>query len=120
MPVQKKSGILLNAPHTHTHTHTHIYIYIYIYISKLATVVEGDLKVPFSLITPSRCSGGTNPFPGLFHFTQDSYQIMLRVKQSSIKYHFLVFGMTRPGIENPVSWAISEYSTQLLKDTSSK
>ena len=26
----KKSGNLLNAPHTHTHTHTYIYIYIYI------------------------------------------------------------------------------------------
>ena len=33
MPVQKKYGNLLKAPHTHTHTHTHTLIYIYIYIS---------------------------------------------------------------------------------------
>ena len=32
MPVQKKSGNLLKAPHTHTHTHTHTHIYIYIYV----------------------------------------------------------------------------------------
>ena len=41
---------------------------------KLATVVEGDLKAPFSIaITPS----------------SDPYLIMLSVKQGGIKYHFL-------------------------------
>ena len=40
------------------------------------------------------------PFPGLLHFTLDPYLIMVSVKQSCINYHFfLVFGMTRPGIE---------------------
>ena len=35
----------------------HIYIYIYIYI-KLVTIVEGDLKAPFSIATTPRCRGG--------------------------------------------------------------
>ena len=35
---------------------------------------------------------------------------MLSVKQVSIKYHFWVFGMTRPGIEPQVSRAIGEYT----------
>ena len=39
------------------------------------------------------------PFPELLHFTLDPYLIMLSAKQSGIKYHFWVFGMTRPGIE---------------------
>ena len=38
----------------------YIYIYIYIYI-QLVTVVEGDLKVPFSMATTPRCSGGRYP-----------------------------------------------------------
>ena len=38
-------------------------------------------------------------FPGLLYFTLDPYLIMLSVKQREIKYHFWVFGMTRPGIE---------------------
>ena len=36
----KKSGNLLNAPHTHTHTHTHIYIYIYIYYMVLSVTLS--------------------------------------------------------------------------------
>ena len=52
------------------------------YISKkLATVVEGDPKVP-------RCREGAIPFLGLLHFTLDPYLIMLSVQQGSIKYHF--------------------------------
>ena len=39
------------------------------------------------------------PFPGLLHFTLDPYLILLSVKERGIKYHFKVFGMTRPGIE---------------------
>ena len=31
---------------------------------------------------------GTTPFPGLFHFTLDTYLILLSVKQGGIKYHF--------------------------------
>ena len=36
---------------------------------------------------------------------------MLSFKQGGIKYHFWVFGMSQPGIEPPVSWAIGEHST---------
>ena len=39
------------------------------------------------------------PFSGLLHFTLDQYLIMVRVKQGGMKYHFLIFGMTGPGIE---------------------
>ena len=60
-----------------------------VYSSKLATVVESDLKAPFSIATKPRCREGTIPFPGLLHFTLDTYLIMLSVKQRGIKYHFL-------------------------------
>ena len=33
--------------------------------------------------------GVTTPSPGLLHFTLDPYLIILSVKQSGIKYHFL-------------------------------
>ena len=36
---------------------------------------------------------------------------MLSVKQGDIKYHFWVFGMTRPVVEPPVSKTIDEHST---------
>ena len=65
----------------------------------MATIVEGDSKAPFSIATTPRCRGGRYSFPWLLHFTLDSYLIMLSVKQGGIKYHFWVFGMTRPGIE---------------------
>ena len=40
----------------------------------LATVIEGDLKVPFSIATTPRCMGGRYSFPWvtLHHFTLDS------------------------------------------------
>ena len=66
----------------------------------MATIVEGDPKAPFSIATTPWCMGGRYSFPGLLHFTLDPYLIMLSVKQGGIKYHFfLVFGMTRLGIE---------------------
>ena len=51
----------------------------------LATLVEGDSKAPFLIATTLRCRG----FPGLLHFTRDTYLIMLSVTQGGIKYHFL-------------------------------
>ena len=48
------------------------YIYIYIYIKeKLATVVEGDLKAPFSLATKPKCREGCYPFPWIAYLTLD-------------------------------------------------
>ena len=31
---------------------------------------------------------GATPFPGLLHFTLDTYLILLSIKQGGIKYHF--------------------------------
>ena len=56
---------------------------------KLATIVEGDPKAPFSIATTPRCRGGCYSFPVLLYFTLDPYLIMLSVKQGGIKYHFL-------------------------------
>ena len=63
----------------------------------MGTIVENDHKAPFSIATAMRCS--TTPFTRFLHFTHDPYLIMLIVNQEGIKYHFWVFGMTRPGIE---------------------
>ena len=56
---------------------------------KLAVLVEGDPKAPFSIATTWVVREGVTPFPGMLHFTLDPYLIMLSVKQGSIKYHFL-------------------------------
>ena len=42
--------------------YTYIYIYIYVFVD-LATIVEGDPKVPFSIATTQRCRGGRYSFP---------------------------------------------------------
>ena len=49
----------------------------------MATVVEGDQKAPFSIVTTPKCWGRYS-FPKLFHFTRDTYLILLSVKQGSI------------------------------------
>ena len=63
-------------------------MYIYIKV-KLTTLVEFDLKAPFSIATTQRCWGGHYSFPELLHFTLDPYLIIPSVKQGCIKYHFL-------------------------------
>ena len=65
----------------------------------LATVVKGDLKAPFSIATTPSCWGGCYSFPWIDPLSLDPYLKMLSLKQGGIKYHFWVFGMTRPGIE---------------------
>ena len=67
---------------------------------KLATIVEGNQKAPFSIATT----------PGLLHFTFDPYLIILGAKQVSIKYRFfsLLYDSTRDW--TPVSRAIGEQS----------
>ena len=69
--------------------------YIYINKVKLGTVVKGDPKAPFSIAELK----GNTLFSGSTHFTLDPFLIMLSVRQGGIKYHFWVFGMTRPEIE---------------------
>ena len=63
----------------------------------MAIIAEGDPKAPFSIATTPRCRGVATPFPVLIHFTLDPYLIML--SEGGIKYYFLVFVITRPGIE---------------------
>ena len=65
----------------------------------MATIVKGDHNARFSIATTLRRWGGRYSFPGLLHCTPNTYLILLCVKQEGIKYHFKVFGMTRPGIE---------------------
>ena len=77
----------------------------------LAILVEGDPKVPFSI---RGVGEGATPFLGLLHFTIDLKLIMLSAKQGGIKYHFWVFGITRPGDWTPVSRTIGEHSTHGL------
>ena len=81
-----------------------------IYKSKLATIVEGDPKAPFSIATTPRCRGGRYFFPGLLYFTLDLYLIMLSVKQGGIKYHFLSLWYDSTWDWTQVSRAIGEHS----------
>ena len=52
----------------------------------LATIVEGNLKAPFSIAID--IGKGATLFPGLLHFTLDTYFIMQSTKQGGIKYNF--------------------------------
>ena len=40
----------------------------------LATSVDGDPKVPFSIVTTPKFRGGRYSFLGLLHFTLDPYE----------------------------------------------
>ena len=77
---------------------------------KLATIVEGNPKAPFSIATTPRCRGGRYSFPGLLYFTLDPYLIMLSVKQGGIKYHFLSLWYDSTWDWNQVSRATGEHS----------
>ena len=56
---------------------------------KLATLVKGDPKAPFSIATTPRCWRGWYFFPGLLLFTLDPQLLVRSAKQGGIKYHFL-------------------------------
>ena len=77
---------------------------------KLATIVEGNSKAPFSIATTPMCRGGRYSFPGLLYFTLDPYLIMLSVKQGGIKYHFLSLWYDSTWDWTQVSRAIGEHS----------
>ena len=92
----------------------YIYIYIYIYKVKLANLVKGDLMAPFPIPTTPRCRGGhygTTPFPGLLHFTLNTYLIIPSIKQGGIKYHFLSLWYDSTWDWTPVSCTIGKHST---------
>ena len=77
---------------------------------KLATIVEGNPKAPFSIATTPMCRGGRYSFPGLLYFTLDPYLIMLSAKQGGIKYHFLSLWYDSTWDWTQVSRAIGEHS----------
>ena len=63
----------------------------------MATLVKGYPKATFSIATTPRCRGGYYSIPRiapLYPWSSPN-----SAKQGSIRYHFLVFGMTWPGIE---------------------
>ena len=113
----------------HTHIDLYIHIYIYIYMDglggfqptpqqskvKLATIVEGVPKAPFSIATTSRCRGGCYSFPWIAPFYLDPYLIMLSVKQWSTKYHFLNLCYDSTWEWTLVSQAIGKHSTHQAK-----
>ena len=77
---------------------------------KLATIVEGNPKAPFSIATTPMCRGGRYSFSGLLYFTLDPYLIMLSAKQGGIKYHFLSLWYDSTWDWTQVSQAIGEHS----------
>ena len=77
---------------------------------KLATIVEGNPKVPFSIATTPMCREGRYFFPGLLYFTLDPYLIVLSAKQGGIKYHFLSLWYDSTWYCTQVSRAIGEHS----------
>ena len=81
---------------------------------KLATIVEGNPKAPFSIATTTMCRGGRYSFPGLLYFTLDPYLIMLSVKQGGIKYHFLSLWYDSTWDWTQVSRAIGEHSNPYI------
>ena len=64
-------------------------MYVYVYKVKLATIVKGGPKAPFSTATIPRCREGHYFFPWIAPLYLDTYLLMLSVKQGGIKYHFL-------------------------------
>ena len=55
---------------------------------KLATLVKGDPKAPFSIATTQRCMEGCYSISWIDQLSLDIYLIMMSFKQSGIKYHF--------------------------------
>ena len=82
---------------------------------KLATIVEGNPKAPFSIATTPRCRGGRYSFPGWLYFTLDPHFIMLSVKQGGIKYHFLSLWYDSTWDWTQVSRAIGEHSNRQFR-----
>ena len=88
-------------------------------IVKLATLVEGDPKAPFSIATTPRCRGGRYPFHWLLYFTLNTYLILLSVKQGGIEYHFKNLWYDSTWDWTPVSRAIGKHTNHHVADLNS-
>ena len=108
-PLMDETSILYIYIYIYTHTPTPTYIYICIYKwVKLATVVEVDQKAPFSKATTLKCWGmSATLFPGLLHFTFDTYLILLSAKQGWYQVPFLKSLLRRDLGLNPENHNIS-------------
>ena len=84
-----------------------------IYISWL-TVVQDNLKAPFSIATTSRCRGGHYSFLWIAPLTLDAYLIMLSVKQGGIKYYFLSLRYDSTWDWTLISQSFGEHSNQYV------
>ena len=102
---------------THTHTHTHRYTCIYTHTHtdvkkwsrRTYSRVTRRLRFPKLLHRGGRV--GATPFSGLLHFTIYPHLIMLSVKQSGIKYHFLSLWYDSTWDWTPVSGTIGEHNS---------
>ena len=86
-------------------------------VKKLASVVEGDPKDPYSIDTSMGSRGGCysllqiSPLYPWYNLT------MLSVKEGGIKYHFLILWYDSTLDWTPVSRIIVEHSTHKAKPT---
>ena len=83
-----------------------------------STVVEGDPKAPFSIVTTPRFRRGRYTFPWITPLTLDPYLIMLNVKEGSIKYQFSSLWYDSTWNWTPISWTIGEHSNHYANDNS--
>ena len=92
---------------------------IHKYMNKLllVTVEEGDQMDPFSIATILRCREGATSFPGLLHFTLDTYVILLSVKQGGVKYHFKSLWYDATWDWTQVSRTIGKHSTHYANES---
>ena len=79
---------------------------------KLASLVKGDPKIPFSITT----TPGATSFPWLLHFTLDTYLISLSDKQGGIKYYFKSLWYDATWDWTQVSRNIGEHSPHYAND----
>ena len=73
------------------------------------TLVNGDLKAPFSIATTPMCMGGCYFFHWVASLILDLYLIMLSVKQEGIStFFFLIYNLTCDW--TLVFWTIGKHS----------
>ena len=78
---------------------------------KLATVVEGDQKAPFSKFTTPKCKAGRYSFPQIAPLNPRYVPILLSLKQGGIKYYFKSFWWDSTWDWTQLSQNIGEHST---------